>query len=100
MNQSKPLFWPNLQLWVILSHIGVKLFEKVGKLKKIANVHPLPMRNEIFWDFPKNEMLWWKKMGKVVNWVKLTILSQSQPHFGGKDRKSCKMIKFGHFDPI
>ena len=54
-----------------------------------------PPRNENFWDFSKNEMLWWKKMGKVVNWVKLTILSQSQPHFGRKDggnhRKSCKM---------
>ena len=36
-------------------------------------------------------------MGKVVNQVKLTIPSQSQPHFGGKDRKICKN---GHFDPI
>ena len=35
-----------------------------------------------------------------VNQVKLTITSQFQPHFGGKDRKSCKMTKFGHFDPI
>ena len=25
-----PLFWPNLQLWVIFSRIGVKRFEKVG----------------------------------------------------------------------
>ena len=39
-------------------------------------------------------------MGKVVNWVKLTIPSQSQLHFGGKDRKSCKITKFGCFDPI
>ena len=37
---------------------------------------------------------------RVVNQVKLTITSQSQPHFGGKDRKSCKITKFGHFDPI
>ena len=37
--QSNPLFWPNLQLWVILSHIGLKQFEKVGKLKKFAIVH-------------------------------------------------------------
>ena len=39
-------------------------------------------------------------MGKVVNHVKLTIPSQSQLHFGGKDRKSCKITKFGCFDPI
>ena len=37
-------------------------------------------------------MLWWQKMGKVVNQVKLTIPSQSQPHFGGKDRKICKNL--------
>ena len=58
-----------------------------------------PPRNENFWDFSRNETLWWKKMGKVVNRVKLTIPSQSQPHFGGKDRKLCKITKFGHFDP-
>ena len=38
LTQSKPLFRPNLELWVILSHIGVKRFEKVGKLKKVADV--------------------------------------------------------------
>ena len=63
-----------------------------------------PPRNENFWDFSRNEMLWWQKMGKVVNQVKLTIPSQSQPHFGvkleGKDRKSCKMTTFGHYDSI
>ena len=42
LTQSKPLFRPNLQLWVILSHIGVKRFEKVGKLKKVADVPPPP----------------------------------------------------------
>ena len=42
LTQSKPLFWPNLQFWVIFSHIGVKQFEKVGKLKKFANVPPSP----------------------------------------------------------
>ena len=70
---------------------------------KIWQSIPSP-RNENFWNFSRNEMPWWQKMGKVVNRVKLTILSQSQPHFGGedgrKDRKSCKMTKFGHFDPI
>ena len=40
LTQSKPCFWPNLPLWVISSLIGVKRFEKVGKLKKIANVPP------------------------------------------------------------
>ena len=40
--QSKPLFWPNLPLWVIFSRIGVKRFEKVGKLKKFADVPPPP----------------------------------------------------------
>ena len=63
-----------------------------------------PTRNENCWDFSRNETPWWKRMGKVMNRVKLTIQSQSQPHFGGKDggkhRKSCKMTKFGHFYPI
>ena len=37
-------------------------------------------------------MLWWQKMGKIVNRVKLTIPSQSQPHFGEKDRKTSTMM--------
>ena len=44
LTQSKPLFWPNLHLWVISSCIGVKRFEKVGKLKKSADVHPPDMK--------------------------------------------------------
>ena len=28
---------------------------------------------------------------RVVNQVKLTITSQFQPHFGGKDGETCKM---------
>ena len=40
LTKSKPLFRPNLQLWVILSHIGVKRFENVGKLNKVADVAP------------------------------------------------------------
>ena len=40
LTQSKPLFWPNLPLWVIFSRIGVKRFEKVGKLKRFADVPP------------------------------------------------------------
>ena len=88
LTQSKPLFWPNLPLWIISSCIGVKRFEKVGKLKKFADVPP-PTQNKNFLDFSKNEMLWWQKMGKVVSQVKLNIPSQSQPHFGGKHRKIC-----------
>ena len=38
--QSNPLFWPNLQLWVILSHIGLKQFKKVGKLKNLPLYTP------------------------------------------------------------
>ena len=45
-------------------------------------------------------MLWWQKMGKVVNLVKLAIPSKSEPHFGEKDGKTCKMTKAGHFEPI
>ena len=37
---------------------------------------------------------------RVVDQVKLTITSQFQHCFGGKDRETCKMIKFGNFDPI
>ena len=37
-------------------------------------------------------MLWWQKMGKVVNQVKLTIPSQSQPHFGEKIEKYAKWM--------
>ena len=39
-------------------------------------------------------------MGKVVNQVKLAIPSQSEPHFGGKDRKTCKMNKIGQLESI
>ena len=45
-------------------------------------------------------MLWWQKMGKVVNQVKLTIPSQSQPHFGGKDRKYAKMAILTQSKPL
>ena len=45
-------------------------------------------------------MFWWQKMGKIVNQVKLAIVSQSEPHFEGKDGKTCKMTKIGHLEPI
>ena len=102
-NVQKWPFWPNLshffgQICHCRSFSAAFMW---NDLKKLENSKNLPMypppRNENFWDFSKNEMLWWQKMGKVVNQVKLTIPSQSQPHFGGKDRK---MRKNGHFDPI
>ena len=40
LTQTKPLFWSNLPLWVIFSRIGVKQFEKVGKVKKFADLLP------------------------------------------------------------
>ena len=40
-------------------------------------------------------MLWWQKIGKVVNRVKLVTPSQYEHHFGGKDGKTCKMAKIG-----
>ena len=45
-------------------------------------------------------MLWWQKMGKVVNQVKFAILTQCEPHFEGKDGKTCKMTKIGRFEAI
>ena len=48
----------------------------------------------------KNELLWWEMIGKVANQVKLTILTQSELHFGGKDGKSWKSTKIGHFKSI
>ena len=63
-------------------------------------MYPSPLKMKIFEISPKNETLWWQKMGKVVNQVKLAIQSQSEPHFGGKDGKTCKMTKIGHFQPI
>ena len=39
-------------------------------------------------------------MGKVVNQVKLTIPSQSQPHFGGKHRKICKNAVLTQSKPL
>ena len=68
----------------------MKHFEKVEKLKNFANVPLSPQETKNFWDFSKNEMLWWQKMKKVVNQVKLAILSESEPHFGKKDGKPAK----------
>ena len=89
LSQSKPLFWQNLPLWIILSLSGVKQFEKVEKLKKFADV---PQRTKTF-EILKNEMLWWQKTGKVVNQVKLAIPSQSEPDFRQKMEKPAKWPK-------
>ena len=39
-------------------------------------------------------------MGKVVNQVKLTILSQSQPHFGEKIEKYAKLAILTQSKPL
>ena len=49
-------------------------------LKKLhiwENLAP-PPKNEKFWDLAKNKLLWWKKIRKIVNQVKLAILSHSE----------------------
>ena len=80
---TKPPFWQNLSLWFSFSSFSVTPFEKVEKLKTFADV-PHPHGNENFWDCSKSEMLWWQKMEKVVNWVKLAIPNQSEPHIWEK----------------
>ena len=64
----------------------------------LVNVPPPPTKK--FWDLAKNEPIWWEKIGKVVNWVKLAIPSQYELLFGGKPGKSWKLTKIGHFEPI
>ena len=68
LTQSKPLFWPNLQLWVIFSRIGVNDLKKLEN-SKICQCTLPPPRNENFWDFSKND--WWqkKKLWIVVIWL-------------------------------
>ena len=99
LTQSKPLFWPNLPLWVIFSRIGMKRFEKVGKLKKFADVPPL-LEMEIFEISPKMICFGgkrWKscESGEIDNsksisasfveniekYVKMAVLTQSKPLF-------------------
>ena len=86
------LFWLYLTLLFTFLYSQNSYFSETTYCRHLK---PFPLDlarppNENFWDFSKNEMLWWQKMGKVVNQVKLTIPSQSQPHFGGKHRKYAK----------
>ena len=74
LTQSKPLLWPNLPLWVISSHIGVKRFEKVGKLKKFADVPPQK----------------WKFLRFLQKWDALVA----------KDGKSCESGEIDHSELI
>ena len=99
LRQSKPLFGQNSSLWVSLSCFSVKLFEKVEKLKTFADVPP-HQGMKIFEISSKMRRFGGKKMGKVVNWVKLAIPSQCEPHFGRKDGKACKLTKIGCFEHI
>ena len=43
----------------------------MGKIGKVANWVKLAILSH-------SEPLWWEKIGKVVNWVKLTIPSHSE----------------------
>ena len=99
LSHSNTLFWENLPLWLIFSHFGVKGIKKVEKLKNVPDVHPTP-RNGNFWDFGSNEMLWWQKMGKVVNYVKLAILSESEPHYGEKSAKWPKLAILSQYNTL
>ena len=111
LSQSKPLFWQNLPLWVILSHFSVKRFRKVEKLKKFANVHPPGMKTFeispkmglfggktweklwIGWNWPFRvnlSLIYGKKMEKHAKWPKLAVLSQSKWLF-------CKICHCGSF---
>ena len=63
-------------------------------------MYPPPPHKQKFLNFAKHELLWWEMIGKVVNWAKLAIPSQSVPLFGGKDGKSCKSTKIGHSEAI
>ena len=97
LSQSKPLFWQNLPLWVILSHFSVKWCKKVEKLKKIADVPPQESKSVRFlqkWDTVV------VKDGKSCESRWLAIQGKSEPDFGGKDGKTCKMTKIGYFEPI
>ena len=38
----------------------------------------------------------WEKLW--IEW--LAIQGKSEPDFGGKDEKTCKMTKIGYFEPI
>ena len=68
LTQSKPLFWPNLPLWVIFSRIGVKRFEKVGKkTQKICRCTPPEMK--IFEISPKMICFGGKRWEKLwIGW--------------------------------
>ena len=100
LTQSKTLYWPNLPLWVISSHFGVKWFGKVGKLQKICRCTP-SLEMKIFEISPKMrcfggkrwEKLWirwnWPLLSnlslilgeKIEKYAKMAILAQSKPLF-------------------
>ena len=44
-------------------------------------------------------MLWWQKMGKDVNYVKLAIPSESEPHYGEKPAKWPKLTILSQCNP-
>ena len=72
-------FWANLtnffgKIWHCGSFLASLVWKESKKLKNSKNLPMyLPPRNANFWDFGWNEMLWWQKMGKVVNCMKMAI---------------------------
>ena len=61
---------------------------------------PTHPRNENFWDSCSNDTLWWQKMEKVVNCMKLAILSESEPHSGEKPAKCPKLAILSQYNPL
>ena len=85
----------------IVCHFELLWCEVIWKSWKTPkNCRCTSPRTKIFEISPKMRHFGGKKMGKVVNEVKLAIPSQSEPDFGGKDGKTCKMTKIGYFEPI
>ena len=54
-----------------------------GKIGKVANQMKLAVLSDC-------ELLWWEKIGKVANGVKLAILNDCEP-LVGKDWKNCEL---------
>ena len=73
-SQSKPLFWQNSPLCMILSRFGLKWFEKVEKLQNFANISPQE------WKF----LRFLQKLDALV----------------AKNRKSCESGEIGHSESI
>ena len=45
-------------------------------------------------------MLWWQKMGKVVNCMKMAILNESEPHYEEKPAKRPELAVLSQSNPL